>query len=234
MCWKQYRDLSEEGRAAIRNGIDWEDFQAVRAKFRDPFFGATLVNRYGRQEATFAYILRHTQLRPRQVILLCNQIARACNGRMSCPVTADVMLSTVRLQAKELASEVINAYSSNYDNLGGIADAMAGSPVKFKGKHLDKVAPRTASLWPDHEHSSLKFRKMVTELGIVGRVRKVDEHSKVVEADFEYAVNQPLSLQVDDDCVVDPMFYRRLRIDSGDGFTVLPFPDKPEFAGIQP
>lgn len=69
---------------------------------------------------------------------------------------------------------------------------------------------------------------MVAELGIVGRVRKVDERTRVVAADFEYAVNQPLSLQVDDDCVLHPMFYERFRINN-DGFTVIPFPDKPEF-----
>jgi hypothetical protein len=149
------------------------------------------------------------------------------------PLDPDVLLSTVRGQATQLASEVVNAYGSNYSNLGRIVEALAGSPVRFKGKHLDKVAPRTASLWPDRDYSPLKFRTMVAELGIVGRVRKVDERCRVVEADFEYALNQPLALQVDDDCVVHPMFYERFRINSSEGFTVLPFPDKPEFAGMR-
>jgi hypothetical protein len=233
VCWKLYHYMGDERRAAIRNGIDWEDFHAVCARFWKPFFGATLVNRYGQTEATFAYVLRHTQLRPRQVILLCNKMAEACNGETTCTMSADVMLSTVRAQAVQLASEVVNAYSSNYSNLGRIAEALVGAPVRFKGKQLDKLAPRTASLWPNQDYSPLKFRTMVAELGIVGRVRKVDDRTKLVEADFEYAVNQPLSLQVDDDCVVHPMFYERFRINSGDGFTVFPFPDKPEFAGMQ-
>ena len=234
VCWRLHRFLLDDCRTVLRNGIDWEDFGAVCAKIWNPFFGATLVNRYGREEATFAYVLRHTQLRPRQLILLCNKMAEASYSPDVCqPLNPEVMLSTVRGQATQLASEVVNAYGSNYSNLGGIVEALAGSPVRFKGKHLDKVAPRTASLWPDHEYSSLKFRRMVAELGIVGRVRKADERSRVVEADFEYALNQPLALQVDDDCVVHPMFYERFRIDSSEGVTVLPFPDKPEFAGMR-
>jgi hypothetical protein len=163
------------------------------------------------------------------VILLCNKMAEACDGETTCTMSADVMLSTVRAQAAQLASEVVNAYSSNYANLGRISEALVGAPVLFKGKQLDKLAPRTASLWPNRDYSALKFRTMVAELGIVGRVRKVDERTKLVEADFEYAVDKPLSLQVDDDCVVHPMFYERFRINSSDGFTVLPFPDRPEF-----
>ena len=228
VCWKLYRYMTDERRAAIRNGIDWEDFHAVSARFWNPFFGATLINRYGQCEPTFAYVLRHTQLRPRQVIHLCNKMADACNGETSCTMSPELILSTVRTHAAQLATEVVNAYGSNYSNLGPITSALVGAPVLLKGKQLDKMAPRTASLWPNQDYSPLKFRTMVAELGIVGRVRNVDGRTKVVAADFEYAVNQPLSLQVDDDCVLHPMFYERLRINNA-GFTVMPFPDKPEF-----
>jgi hypothetical protein len=233
VCWRLHHYLLDENRVASRNGVDWDDFSSVCARFWNPYFGATLVNRYGQSEATFAYVLRHTQLRPRQVILLCNKMAEACEAGCAFPnINSQVMLTTVRAQAAQLASEVINAYSSNYENLGPILEALAGVPVRFKGKYLDRIAPRTASSWPNNDYSPLKFRNMVAELGIVGCVRKADERSRIIEADFQYALNQPLSLQVDDDCVVHPMFYERFRIDSSDGQTVLPFPDRPEFAGI--
>ena len=66
-------------------------------------------------------------------------------------------------------------------------------------------------------------------MGIVGRVRRFDRSSGVVEADFEYGSHQRLGLQVTDDCVIHPMFYRKLNVAKDQPLTVMPFPDHPDY-----
>jgi hypothetical protein len=205
----------------------------VRTKVWNPVWGASVVNGYGRTEPTFAYVLRHTQLRPRQVIVLCNRVAEAARAAGTFPkIDSSIMRSAVRAEAPSLATEVINAYSSSYKNLSQILQALSGMPVTFDARQLDKVAPRTAGEWPGGEYSASRFRNVVSELGIIGRVRRRDDRARTIQADFEYALHQPLALQAGDECVVHPMFYHRFRINLSQGYTVFPFPDRAEFADV--
>ena len=78
-------------------------------------------------------------------------------------------------------------------------------------------------------NSSYAFRQFVSELGIVGRVRNVSETTGIVEADFEYAGDSRISLLVNDQCVIHPMFYKKLSIRVTQNLCVYPFPDHEEF-----
>jgi hypothetical protein len=51
----------------------------------------------------------------------------------------------------------------------------------------------------------------------------------MVEADFEYFEEGRLPLMVQDECVIHPMFYRRLKTDVSKQMLVYPFPDHEEF-----
>ncbi|WP_215617881.1 hypothetical protein [Leptothoe kymatousa] len=72
----------------------------------------------------------------------------------------------------------------------------------------------------------------MTELGIVGRVRDLNEKTGYVEADFEYSMEQRLTLSMTDTCVIHPMFYRKLNIVLDQKLRVLPFPDRDEFKPV--
>jgi hypothetical protein len=123
----------------------------------------------------------------------------------------------------------MNSYSSVYPGAARIAEALSGLPLIFKGNELDKRAPQTASQWPPGEYSSYAFRQFVSELGIVGRVRNVSEKTGIVEADFEYAGESRIPLLVTDQCVIHPMFYKKLNIRMTRNLCVYPFPDHEEF-----
>lgn len=103
----------------------------------------------------------------------------------------------------------------------------------FKGNRLDKVAPRTSSSWSGGGYSPLNFRKLVVELGVVGRVRQVNEKLGFVEADFEYHNKDRLTLYENDECVIHPLFYEKLRISREQKLRVYPFPDHPEFKALE-
>jgi hypothetical protein len=128
-----------------------------------------------------------------------------------------------------LADEVFNSYSSLYPRAARIAEALSGLPLIFKGNELDRRASQTASQWTAGEYSPSAFRQLVAELGIVGRVRQINERAGIVEADFEYANNSRLPLLVGDTCVIHPMFYKKLNIQITKKLCVYPFPDHEEF-----
>ena len=146
--------------------------------------------------------------------------------------TGEDIVKAVADKEYELATEVINSYSKAYPNVGDILTALTSLDFLIRGKDLDRVAHRTASAWPNMSYSPLKFRKLVAELGIVGRVRRKDETSKMIEADFEYAIKDRLNIADGDECVVHPMFRDKFNIQNSNGWRVFPFPDHPEYKDV--
>jgi hypothetical protein len=215
--------------------IDWDNYNDVLEKVWYPYFGRTLQNHEGQQEASFPYILRHTQMRPRQLIVLCNAIAQQAMDDETFPQfeSATIVEAIARGQ-NALAEEVFNSYSSVYPKVGRIVEALSGLPMIFKGNELDRRAPLTASEWPHGEYSPLAFRQLVAELGIVGRVRRRNAATEFIEADFEYSMEGRLPLLVTDECVIHPMFYQKLNIRVEANLRVYPFPDRAGFRAFIP
>jgi hypothetical protein len=217
--------LSEES-----TDIKWDDYNDVREKMWNPYFGNSLRNGKGMAELSFPYVLRHTQMRPRQLIVLCNTIAQRAFREKTFPIfQPDAIVKAVAEGENALAEEVLNSYSSVYPKVGRIVDALSGLPMLFKGNELDKRAPLTASEWPPGEYSPFAFRQLVVELGMIGRVRHIDQKAGFVEADFEYSSKTRLPVLVTDHCVVHPMFYQRLNTTINYNLRVYPFPEHEEF-----
>ncbi|MBL0341199.1 MAG: hypothetical protein IPP71_09855 [Bacteroidetes bacterium] len=232
LCWRFYLYLksSDLNNLQLDDDIDWNQFKDVYNKMWVPYFKENVENCIGIQEKTFPYVLRHTQMRPRQLIILCNEIGEEAMRLGSFPLfTNEVIVNSVTKIESILANEVINSYKSVYENVSKIVDALVSKPIMFKGKLLDKIAPETASAWPPNTYSPLKFRQLVAELGIVGRVREYKEDSGIVLADFEYTMHDRLPLQPNDDCVIHPMFFRRLNTKNTNRLRVYPFPDSDSY-----
>ncbi|MEW6737375.1 MAG: serine/threonine-protein kinase [Acidobacteriota bacterium] len=235
ICWRFFHYLRFHNQLlpASRGKIDWSKFSLVRSMMWAPYFGEELINMFGSVEKTFPYVLRHTQMRPRQLISLCNWIVRKAQQDGTFPrFLPETIVNSIRENMSDLATEVINAYSSTYPNVARILTSLVGLPNRFKGSELDRVAPRTASEWPAGDYTPLKFRELVAELGIVGRIRKFDTKTGIVEADFEYNRKDRLFLQVDDDCVIHPMFYEKLNTKIVQSIHVYPFPEHQDFREI--
>jgi hypothetical protein len=231
ICWRFYHYLHAVNQLSKESiSIDWDDYNDVREKMWNPYFGNSLRNSLGMAELTFPFVLRHTQMRPRQLIVLCNTIAERAFREKSFPqFQPDLVVRAVLQAGNILAEEVFNSYSSVYPKVGTIVEALSGLPMIFRGNELDKRAPLTASEWLDGDYSPNTFRRLVAELGIVGRVRYLNEQAGYVEADFEYSSESRLPLHVNDVCVIHPMFYRKLNIRASHKLRIYPFPDHEEF-----
>jgi hypothetical protein len=235
ISWRFYRYIDQTGNFNYlpSRRLTWGSFQDVLDKMWFPFFGESIRNRRGMQEQSFPYMLRHTQMRPRQLVFLCNQIAKEAIRLDQFPYFARTNISEIISSAEmDLANEVLNSYARIYPRVAEIVDALRTFPMIFKGSLLDKVAPSTAYAWPVGEYSPDSFRRLVAELGIVGRVRSKDEHSKIVSSDFEYTFPDRLALRSNDMCVIHPMFYTKLQIIKNQDMIVYPFPDHPDFEEV--
>ncbi|MEL6161273.1 MAG: hypothetical protein AAFR18_18850 [Cyanobacteria bacterium J06627_32] len=214
----------------ISHGVDWDNSTDVLEKMWYPYFGRSLRNEHGLPERTFPYVLRHTQMRPRQLIVLCNAIARKATEKGSFPrFHPQSIVAAVHGRQISLAEEVINSYSSVYPRVGRILEALSGLPMVFQGNLLDKRAPLTASEWLQSDYSPHSFRQLTAELGIIGRVRHMNLQAGYAEADFEYSTESRLPLLTDNTCAIHPMFYRKLSVRYDQKIRVYPFPDHEDF-----
>ncbi len=226
ICWRFYRFLEAQGkldRASVGR-IDWKDSDVVMQKMWKPYFGEELVNGHGLKERTFSYVLRHTQLRPRQLILVCNAIARYAVGEGRFPYFAEWDIrEAVKRAELDLASEIISSFQSIYPRVNEIVDALLNIPMVFSGNELDKRAPISKGAWPGDSYSSPAFHQLVTELGLVGRVSRLNVEHGYIDADFEYAMTDRLRVTSRDQCAIHPMFYSRLNVDLNKRARVMPF-----------
>ena len=215
----------------VPRNVDWDDFDEILEKMWYPYFGKKIINLRGMQEDSFPYILRHTQMRPRQLVILCNDIARETLRAGKYLSFKSIQINQVISQGEyDLADEVLNSYDLIYPRVSDIVMALTNAPMTFKGSFLDQVAKKTSDVWAEG-YSLSSFRRLVAELGIVGKVRKKSSEAGIIEADFEYAMPDRLVITNDDECAIHPMFYSKLRVQKK-GYIVYPFPDHEDYRDL--
>ncbi len=231
ITWRFKKSLAFEGHAAGMMRVDWENFDEVRTRMWNPFFGEQIINLRGQPEQSLPYILRHTQMRPRQLVVLCNAIAKEAREAGKYPNFREIPIARVVADIEsDLADEVLNSYNRIYPGVADITqEALAHSPAIFQGNYIDQVARKSARFWPNNSYTAAGFRKLVAELGIVGRVRKKDERTGIIEADFEYFLKDRLVISDGDECVIHPMFYNKLQVVRDQPYIIYPFPDHPDY-----
>ncbi len=231
ISWRFYRYMGANKIKLPFKKVDWDDFDDILSKMWYPFFGERITNLRGREEESFPYILRHTQMRPRQLVILCNDIARETIRAGKLLSFNSIPISQIIAQGEyDLADEVLNSYDLIYPRVSDIVMALTNAPVNFKGSFLDQVAKKTSDVWAEG-YSLSSFRRLVAELGIVGKVRKKSDEAGIIEADFEYAMPDRLVITNDDDCVIHPMFYSKLQV-MKNGYVVYPFPDHEDYKDL--
>jgi hypothetical protein len=111
VCWRLDSYLAHRKMlpAPYDKDIDWRNFDEVHAHRWVPYFGETLTNEFGRHERAFPYVLRHIQMRPRQLVILCNQIARLAirSGRFP-RMDGQLVVKAISDGQRRLADEVLN------------------------------------------------------------------------------------------------------------------------------
>ena len=167
-------------------------------------------NRFDVFESPTAMILRHTQLLPRQLLVILNAIAvknhrLTGNGQFS---TFEAQAVSEGLQEAEntICREVFNAYRSTFPNAEEICKrCMPFLPSRFRDGELHSVYNRHGKAVPyasDYE----EFRDILVAIGAVGKV--VDETGIYVKGEFIYNTDSNLSFTGNELLCVHPVFSR--------------------------
>ncbi len=182
-----------------------------------------ITNSFGVPESTITYILRHTQLLPRQFILIMNCICRRFRS------DGDPIFSR-RFSPAEIVKGVedserpsLKAVVKMYDPPGLFLDRMLKQvlprlPVEFDYGTLQSIwnssAKRTMETIGKNEF--FEFWELLFAVGVLG-MRSPTEDSKIYyTARFEYNTKYQLAISDKDRICVHPMFSRIYNVDRQD------------------
>jgi hypothetical protein len=129
----------------------------------------SLRNRYGKEESALAYIIRHTQLLPREFLMIFNAAILASHKEMggSWFIARDEIVSSIEAQEENFANQVFVPYRHLYPILvSHVKEVVATLPPIFSGRDLDSC--RKLDSLTKHEVSDCW--SMLFEMGVIGYI----------------------------------------------------------------
>lgn len=200
-----YGALHDSGIDVLTKGLDPDSKQEAK-KIVLSAFPEVVVNNLGQEEGTLAYLVRHTQLLPRHLLLYLNQIASRHledGGRFRRISGTEVITGIAAIEGS-IAEEIFSAFQAIYPNARDACDrAIPELPRKFRHGDLHRVFTRFArKVLP--EFDLYDFRRMLVEMGIVGRV--IGETEQYTQGLFEYTLPHRLVVGTSDEMCLHPIF----------------------------
>ena len=167
-----------------------------------------ITNRFGSYEDPTAMILRHTQLLPRQLLVILNSVA-VQNHRITGHGRFDrfeeqAVCEGLQEAENTICREIFNAYRSTYPGAEDICKrCVPFFPFRFRDGELHAIYNRHGKAVPfatDYED----FRTILVGIGGIGRVTK--ETDRYIEGEFMYSTNNNLNFQGNELLCVHPAF----------------------------
>ncbi|PZX19054.1 hypothetical protein LX81_00752 [Palleronia aestuarii] len=198
---KKFRDLSLSSRDDVHQILS-------------DFLSNEILNRGGSKEYTIAYLLRHSQLLPRQIIKILNL---AFSGiRPSVPreeaEIRDSIVQAIRESEGNICTEVFISYRMKYPFIERLCEEVLPNLPRFFSEAELKNAyrDRGKAVLQDSGHliinSFTDFKRCLLEIGCIGRVSVKEKTSQYADAEFEYAIPGKLSISEDDELCIHPIF----------------------------
>jgi hypothetical protein len=221
-----------------------ERFQGLDLSYRsdvnlvlEDFLPREIHNRTGRIESSSAYILRHTQLLPRQIIKIFNEAYSTQRPNMPRAYASIIseIANAVKTWEPKFCKEIFGAFRSKYPYASDLcAVCLPTLPRFFDEKILEKVyRERGKRVMQEHSHvvdvSFRDFKQALFEIGAVGRVR--DSTFIYADADFEYALNGRLYASVSDQLCLHPAFSGTYETDANRTSAIFVYPHMSLFDG---
>ena len=181
--------------------------QRAQTRVVEHYLPRFVASRTGIQEEVIPYILRHTQLLPRQVIYILNEcFARAIARRNSLHVQPAEVVEAVGEVEATLCPEVFSAHGFRYPEASVAAIRLIPLlPFKFDDGELHEAYNQAGlkKLQLDYRY----VRQMLTDIGVIGRL--IDETERYLKAEFAYSIEGQLVLSPDEDYCLHPLFVRQ-------------------------
>lgn len=190
-------------------------------QFFKSVFESTIVNDRGLREDSVTYLLRHTQLLPRQIIVYVNEaisLALRENDQYNLTSLESRFLKQAIQSNEELcAIEIVDSYSSIFPEGNELMNSIASLPAlstidEIKSMWSQVGAKKTlnkyAHVYPEVQAESDRFIRFLIEVGVIGRVIN-DTNGQAdgyVNALFEYTMPQKMYLAGSDSVAMHPIF----------------------------
>jgi hypothetical protein len=171
------------------------------------------------------YLLRHTQLLPRHLLMYLNRICDRAKlqDKVNAPVvTATDLVSGVRQTEVKLVHELFGAYKPIHPCAREVCEAcLPELPQSFSQGALHQIYNRHGKA-KMHGADLAEFRKMLVEIGAIGKC--VAQTERYLEAEFEYTLPNQLPIGSREELCLHPMFMRVFNgiREEGPGPVVLP------------
>ncbi|XWN29989.1 MAG: hypothetical protein ROR55_21205 [Devosia sp.] len=167
------------------------------------------------REDTIPYLMRHTQLLPRQMILLLNRCLSAHFSAGHTPeqrVSSELVSHVVRRTEGQIAQQIVTAHKFIWPD----ADKQISPILKELGHNVIRVGDlkRIFSRSPVRGYGNIydfsDYLRMLTELGVIGRF--IDRTDRFVVAMYEYSEPFRLLFNEDDLLCIHPCFTEAYRV----------------------
>ena len=202
---------------------DWLDVLSVRAgQLDEPEADVALLraalpthvrNDFGVIEDPVAYLLRHTQLLPRQLITLLNRIfttpgCQSCQNP-SLPLPAEAVIAGTKAAERLIVKGIFAAFQGTFPEacsaLRRLSDRL---DICFPASRLHAVFNQRGI----RKRTGLEFEDFLSMLFTIGAIGiRLDETERYYKAHFQYTFDSPLSAVEDQDWLcLHPLFTRFL------------------------
>jgi hypothetical protein len=181
-------------------------------QFWKRFFVATQVNRYGGIEGAMTYMMRHTQLLPRQLFRILHRVIRASHTETGGyrALTAKSVNEAIFDMESVIAGEIIQGFSRVYPYAENLAKAVFGNfPTVFTYDQLETKWRRVGrAMMRDSERTFelVNFTEMLLRMGILGVVEA--ETNRYIIGRFAYNMLMPFSIGHGQDLAIHPIYSR--------------------------
>ncbi|GAB4463049.1 MAG: hypothetical protein Kow0070_22920 [Anaerolineales bacterium] len=168
-----------------------------------------ITNAAGFEEDTISYILRHTQLLPRHFLMLLNSIFRNSgdtDGSLSFPIRERRIVNGVRRVEEQIVKEIFGAFRLVHPTAEETCRrCLPALGHKFDSGELHRVYNRHGKGVFGGE-SVHDLRRMLQEIGAVGRVDPSKSANVYIQGDFEYNVEHEVAIAPQDEMCLHPLF----------------------------
>ncbi|HET9207302.1 MAG TPA: hypothetical protein VFO28_13755 [Burkholderiaceae bacterium] len=189
-------------------------------EFIETIFPKQVTNLNGYPEDTILYLLRHTQLLPRQLFILLGEVLKLSRaGQPFVPgtnllVSQDAIRLGIRDTEGRITDEIFSAFRNRYPEAKEACMSILPSLNKVFEAQKFAIAVKKYCEEFGRQHRPATLRRMLIEIGACGKVTKGS--SSYVHGSFEYTMTSQLPVGPDDRLCVHPLFSRIFHCKSRD------------------
>jgi hypothetical protein len=188
--------------------IEYSD-KLTASEFLKQFMPRQILNGIGGPEDPISYILRHTQLMPRQLLRILNSIFREAYSSelRSFPIIDRAsIIAGIKKEEVYLVEEVCSAFHTRYRSLRHVCENTISSlPLVFDAGTLHNAFNQSGKKYFGSDDFD-DFKRMLIEAAVIGRVITEKKESNYVHGMFEYTAAHKLITSSEDQLCIHPIF----------------------------